>query len=132
MCPDGSGVNPVFLEFTAGDDIIIRTTNQQNGQKVLGVVKAYKNGGEVVDKEWEKNLVKQEMRCNMMTENLQLKYKQQLLLMQYKDLLHRKQYVRDKRQLRKMNARLRQILTKGKQLSDREYKHFGKRSILDV
>jgi len=62
MCPDGSGVNPVFLEFTAGDDIIIRTTNQQNGQKVLGIVKAYKNGGEVVDKEWEKNPVKQEPR----------------------------------------------------------------------
>jgi len=67
----------------------------------------------------------------MMTEKLQLKYKQQLLLMQYKDLLHRKQFIRDKNQLRKMNTRLRQILTKGKQLSDLEHKRFGERSMLD-
>ena len=68
----------------------------------------------------------------MMTENLQLKYKQQLLLMQYKDLLHRKQFIRDKNQLKRLNTRLKNILIKGKQLSDREYKHFGKRSMLDV
>lgn len=68
----------------------------------------------------------------MMTENLQLKYKQQLLLMQYKDLLHRKQFIRDKNQLKRLNTRLKNILIKGKQLNDIEYKRFGKRSMLDV
>jgi len=67
-----------------------------------------------------------------MTENLQLKYKQQLLLMQYKDLLHRKQFIRDKNQLKRLNTRLKNILIKGKQLNDIEYKRFGKRSMLDV
>ena len=67
----------------------------------------------------------------MMTEKLQLKYKQQLLLMQYKDLLHRKQYIRDKGQLKRITTRMRQILTKGKQLSDLEYKRFGERSMLN-
>ena len=66
-----------------------------------------------------------------MTEKLQLKFKQQLLLMQYKDLLHRKQFVRDKSQLKRLNIRLKKILTKGKQLSDLEQKRFGKRSMLN-
>lgn len=55
MCPDSTGENPVFIEFTNHNDMILRAVNQKNGQRVLGTMTSYKGvEGKWLEKdEWE-------------------------------------------------------------------------------
>jgi hypothetical protein len=57
-CPDSSGNSAVYLEFSSENDIVVRSVNYTNGQRVMGVMQSYKGteGQWLDDTEWEKSL----------------------------------------------------------------------------
>lgn len=57
VAPDSSGESPVYMEITMGDDIVLKAEGD-NGQRVLGFMKAYQ-GGEgnwLLDNAWEQGM----------------------------------------------------------------------------
>lgn len=57
-CPDRTGNAPVFLEFSDSNDIILRSMNFMNGQRVFAVMQSYKGAeGEYIEEtDWERSL----------------------------------------------------------------------------
>lgn len=41
ICPDGAGESPLFMEFGDAGEIIIRSINFVNGQRVIGIMSSY-------------------------------------------------------------------------------------------
>lgn len=71
-CPDSLSTLPLFIEFSEEGDILIRTVNQSNGQRVLGVMSSYKDdGGKWLEPDdWERSIYAD--RSNSMDSNLAL------------------------------------------------------------
>lgn len=59
ICPDSSGKNPLYIEFSAENDIILRCENHQTGQRALGVMWSYqgKQGEWLELDKWEQRIV---------------------------------------------------------------------------
>jgi len=68
VCPDSNGDNPVFIEFTDNNDIIVRAVNQTNGQKIFGIMTSFKSSDDkwLNSDTWEKqfmsNRIKQKIK----------------------------------------------------------------------
>jgi hypothetical protein len=58
ICPDSTGQNPVYIEFTSLGDIICRARNAVTGQRVLATMKNYSFGKSawLSEDEWERRL----------------------------------------------------------------------------
>jgi hypothetical protein len=57
-CPDASGEAPVFLEFTAENDLVMRAANPITGQRAIAYMTSYKaeEGKWLEENEWERAL----------------------------------------------------------------------------
>ena len=57
-CPDSTGNSPVYIEFSDQNDIVVRSVNYANGQRVMGVMQSYKGieGQWLEEGEWERSL----------------------------------------------------------------------------
>ena len=59
MCPDSTNELPLFIEFTHKNEIVIRTINATNGQKVLAVMSSYSDieNKWLEDDKWENSFI---------------------------------------------------------------------------
>jgi len=59
VAPDTSGDNPIWIEFTDNDYVIIRGVNMITGQRCVGVMNSYKNteGKWLEVNEWERSFL---------------------------------------------------------------------------
>lgn len=59
ICPDSSGKNPLYIEFSEANDIILRCENRRTGQRALGVMWSYKGKqGEWLElNKWEQGII---------------------------------------------------------------------------
>lgn len=61
-CPDSTGNSPVYIEFSAENDIVVRSMNYANGQRAFGVMQSYKGaeGNWLEETQWERSLCESE------------------------------------------------------------------------
>lgn len=59
ICTDNSGENPIYLDFTEDNNIILRGVNVVNGQRAIAVMTSYKHeeGKWLVEDVWEEKML---------------------------------------------------------------------------